>query len=227
MNSQHVSTSRRVSNPRLEGTRLRDTQVTASDAGPVRGRVSNPSASSRAIGPNSAPPRPALSSQEDNQIVGQIAKTPDLLQPMSDRFSSSPPPLSHIDEGTLNRELDLRARQHYIVHLAKSDVELVLKAVIPGVTMSDAIFQQAKRKLQILFKTWKNRILRDAADWFEQWTQQSQNRQYANNTNFRELKVVLNQRFQMHWLPKVFAFAREAVDFDKCTISAKRWLKCK
>lgn len=142
---------------------------------------------------------------------------------------SSPPPNTvrptHIDEEEINRQLDLAARRFYLVHLSKHDTVLVIKHVMPWITMSDTLYRRARRKLQVLFKTWKNRVLRDAESWFQQWAQQ--NPYLATETSFKTLKDTLNKRFQVHWLPKVFGFAREAVDFEQCTKNGKLWLKCK
>lgn len=92
--------------------------------------------------------------------------------------------------------------------------------------MSDDLYSKARRKLQVLFKSWKNRVLREAGEWFQEWVTQAQGTQLANESSFKVIKEVLNQRFQMHWLPQVFSFAREAVDFEACSKSGKLWLKC-
>ena len=124
-----------------------------------------------------------------------------------------------------DKELDQAARRSYIAHLSNLDYDEPVQMVFPGMKRTHPSYIRAFKKVKSVYKTWKNRVLMAAQVWVKDYI--DDHPEYASLDTFKELKEVVRNDYEIHWLPSVFRFAVEAVDFDKCSKIGLEFLRCK
>lgn len=121
--------------------------------------------------------------------------------------------------------LDRFARQQFISSLNNQHVEGPVRQAFPTMPDYHPTFHQAILKVRDLYKTWKNRTLKDARMAFDEIA--------VNDLSWlqKEMEIgtigqALTEQFEMSWLPRVFGWADEAISFGDCSRRGIRWLRC-
>jgi hypothetical protein len=145
-------------------------------------------------------------------------------------FSPPVPMATGKDTTTTEKEtfssLEKFARQWFIATFNNQNVDGPIRSAMPGILTGHAIYRDARKRIQDLYKNWKNRTLRNAEEWFTTWMEQPRNRQFAMETKFSTLRNAVMAGYAEESLFYVFPWAVPSISFAECSPSGKAFLKC-
>jgi hypothetical protein len=134
---------------------------------------------------------------------------------------------ARVSEKAAYAKLERLARQQFLCSLSNTNVEQPVKATFPFMSPNHRDYQYACRRVRDLYKTWKNRSLKCAEDFFEQWLMVPGNESHRTVTSFQLLKDALLQQYSDSWVLSVFPWAHEAFSVDECSQYGRKFLQCK
>lgn len=138
---------------------------------------------------------------------------------------SSPFQFGELQEDEAQVQIERYARQQFMCTLNNQDLEMPVHHVFPGMSSTHPKYKEAINKVRDLYKTWKNRTLTEASNFFEEIIVPDHNK-LTHSTTMRELGSILVEHFHPYWLPRVFPWANEVVSLTECQGKTLRWLRC-
>ena len=122
--------------------------------------------------------------------------------------------------------LERNARRFYISSLSTHGIYEVVDATMPHIRSDEPVYHEAKTKVRNLFKTWKNRTLACAEEWFRDWLDLPGNRKYSKQTDFVKLVKAVRRKSTLQDAKRVFHWAVESVEFEQCSPTGRAFIKC-
>jgi hypothetical protein len=122
--------------------------------------------------------------------------------------------------------LERNARRFFLTTLSTKCINDVVNATMPHIRSDSLVYHEARTKVRNLFKTWKNRTLDCAVEWFRDWLDLPGSGQFVKETDFYKLATAVGSQFTLQDARRVFHWAVEAVEFDQCTSTGRAFIKC-
>ncbi len=124
-------------------------------------------------------------------------------------------------------DLERYTRQCLITFFDVTRLEEVVQRAFPGLTEDEPIWAEVYKVTARNFKQWRNRVLRDAVSWINQYLALDENVEVADVQDFKELKSYVTRHLEDHWLQEVFVFASKHIMFGKISPTGLAFLRCK
>lgn len=124
-------------------------------------------------------------------------------------------------------ELEVLNRQHYAAGLNKSFNTQPTLIVFPNMPRSNPLFKVAMRKTARDYKNWKGVITKRIQTSVESWAKNHADDRARDSENFEEIRQMINEDFEWHWLDNVFPMFDPAIDFKECSELGLHFLQCK
>ena len=138
--------------------------------------------------------------------------------------NSSATAITHSEEEAF-QELNILTRRWFLAYLLNTFVKTPIHTTFLNMWSTHSTYKITEKKVQNMFKTWKNRTLKTAR-LFINWYIEVEDSTLTTVQEFQFLKHELHQKFQHHWLDSVFKWAVEAVNFECCSIESLTFLQC-
>jgi len=122
--------------------------------------------------------------------------------------------------------LERNARRFFLTTLSTKCINDVVNAAMPHIRSDSLVYHEARTKVRNLFKTWKNRTLDCAVEWFRDWLDLPGSGQFVKETDFYKLATAVGSQFTLQDARRVFHWAVESVEFDQCTSTGRAFIKC-
>ena len=123
------------------------------------------------------------------------------------------------------KELELNSRRNLITCLNNKNVATVVAQTFPRMSPNHESFSKLMKRVSSLWKTWKHRITKQGDSWVKKFLKYHPDAK--NCETFRAFRTYVSEQYEDHWLPDVFKFARDAVDFKEVSELGRTWLACK
>lgn len=124
-------------------------------------------------------------------------------------------------------KLEQAGRRWFLATLSNRFVEEPLQEAMPNISQDGPIYREGKRRLRTNYKSWKHRTLKDSLEWMRTWLSRPENSKYKATANFACLRMAVSKSYDASSdIKAVFAWAQEAINFEKCSDRGHAWISC-
>jgi hypothetical protein len=132
----------------------------------------------------------------------------------------------HVNSKEMFTNLERNARRFFLTTLSTKCINDVVNTAMPQIRSDSPVYHEAKTKVRNLFKTWKNRTLDCGVEWFRDWLDLPSSGQFVKETDFYKLVNAVGSQFTLQDARRVFHWAVESIELEKCTSTGRAFIKC-
>ena len=148
------------------------------------------------------------------------------LQPKQTEEKENMPVQYSKGEAQAFNELERYTRQVLTAYFDNRRRDEIIQLVFPRINEAHPLWKNITKTLIRNFKNWKNRVLRDARAWISAYFSLDENADLVDIDTFKDFKSALAERIQDHWLPEIFRFPKDHINFNGCSQLAVVFLRC-
>jgi hypothetical protein len=181
------------------------------------------------------PARPAARAAEESQIEQDNVDQSLFVSDKSDGAA----PITPIKKANTKRNLyvytkteeaakaglELLARQHFLSNLDRRLYDKPVKAIFPGMSPTNPIYQDGLKKCHDDMKNWKACIIKAADAFSLTWACSHPDKAIGACTNFKQLRKQLKADFQLQWIRKIFRFTDKHINLEAASTDGITFLK--